>query len=112
MVEELTAKVIATLREAAKEMTGAKRRRFQARVSQDYLGGDPRLTETVFGWSGQTVAKGLKELATGQTIPDQPRSVKPKTEDANPRRVRTSLTSSSPTLKPIPNSKGSSSTPA
>tara|TARA_B000000460_G_scaffold245057_1_gene216161 strand:- start:942 stop:1166 length:225 start_codon:yes stop_codon:yes gene_type:complete len=73
VVEELTAKVIATLREAAKEMTGAKRRRFQARVSQDYLGGDPRLTETVFGWSRHTVAKGLKELATGQTIPDQPR---------------------------------------
>lgn len=88
MVEELTAKVIATLREAAKEMTGAKRRRFQARVSQDYLGGDPRLTETVFGWSRHTVAKGLKELATGQTIPDQPRSGKPKTEDANPRLVQ------------------------
>ena len=84
-MDELTPMVIDTLREAAKNMSGAKRRAFQAGVSRDYLGGDPRLTETVFGWSRHTVAKGLKELATGQTIPDQPRSGKPKTEDANPQ---------------------------
>jgi len=56
MVEELTPKVIETLRKAAEELTGAKRRAFQASVSRDYLGGDPRLTETVFGWSRHTVA--------------------------------------------------------
>ena len=51
----------------------------------DYLGGDARLTETVFGWSRHTVAKGLLELETGRVIPDEPRSYKPKTEEANPQ---------------------------
>lgn len=84
-MEELTPKMIETLRTASKELTGAKRRAFQARVSQDYLGGDRRLTETVFGWSRHTVAKGLKELQTGKVIPDAQRSYKPKTEEANPQ---------------------------
>ena len=84
-MEELTPKMIETIRGAAKELTGAKRRAFEAQVSLDYLGGDPQLTETVFGWSRHTVAKGLKERRTGQIIPDAPRTYKPKTEDAQPQ---------------------------
>jgi hypothetical protein len=84
-VEELTRKMIETIRDAAKELKGAKRRAFEAQVCLDYLGGDPRLTETVFGWSRHTVAKGLEELRTGRIIPDAPRTYKPKTEDANPQ---------------------------
>jgi hypothetical protein len=84
-VEELTPKVIETLRDAAGKLTGWKRRAFEARVSLDYLSGDTRLTETVFGWSRHTVAKGIKEHHTGQVIPDAPRSCRPKTEDANPQ---------------------------
>ena len=84
-MEELTPKMIETIRGAAKKLTGAKRRAFEAQVSLDYLGGDPQLTETVFGWSRHTVAKGLKERRTGQTIPDAPRTYKPKTEDARPQ---------------------------
>ncbi len=64
-MEELTPKMIETIRGAARELTGAKRRAFEAQVSLDYLGGDPQLTETVFGWSRHTVAKGLKERRTG-----------------------------------------------
>ena len=60
-MEELTPKVIETLRDAAGKLTGSKRRAFEARVSLDYLGGDTRLTETVFGWSRHTVAKGIKD---------------------------------------------------
>ncbi len=67
-MEELTPKVIETIRHAAKELTGAKRREFEARVSIDYLGGDPRLTETVFGWSRHTVAKGITEFNSGEVI--------------------------------------------
>lgn len=87
-MEELTPKVIETIRHAAKELTGAKRREFEARVSMDYLGGDPRLTETVFGWSRHTVAKGIKEFNSGQVIADAPRASKPKTEDADPQLAR------------------------
>jgi len=84
-VEELTPKVIETLRDAAGKLTGSKRRAFEARVSLDYLYGDTRLTETVFGWSRHTVAKGIKELDSGRVIPDAPRSCRPRTEDANPQ---------------------------
>ena len=84
-MEELTPKVIETLRDAARKLTGSKRRAFEARVSLDYLGGDPRLTETVFGWSRHTVTKGIKEHHTGQVIADAPRSCRPRTEDANPQ---------------------------
>jgi len=84
-VEELTPKVIKTIRYAARDLTGSKRRAFEARVSLDYLGGDTRLTETVFGWSRHTVAKGIKEFNSGQVISDAPRASKPKTEDANPQ---------------------------
>ena len=59
MVEELTPKTIETMRDAAGKLTGSKRRAFESRVSLDYLGGESRLTETVFGWSRQTVAKGI-----------------------------------------------------
>lgn len=87
-MEELSPKVIETIRHAAKELTGSKRREFEARVSLDYLGGDARLTETVFGWSRHTVARGIKERKSGQIIPDAPRSFKPRTEDANPQLAR------------------------
>ncbi len=85
MVEELTPKVIATLRDAASKLTGSKRRAFEASVSMDYLGGDTRLTETVFGWSRHTVARGIKEHHSGRVIPDAPRSCRPRTEDAHPQ---------------------------
>ena len=84
-MEELTEQMIATIRDAASRMSGAERRAFEAQVSLDYLGGDARLTETVFGWSRHTVAKGLRELQTGQLIEDQPRSGRPKTEEMNPQ---------------------------
>ena len=87
-MEELTAKFIETIRHAARDLTGSKRRAFEARVSLDYLCGDPRLTETVFGWSRHTVAKGIRELSSGQIIADAPRASKPKTEDASPQLAR------------------------
>lgn len=87
-MEELSPKVIETLCDAARKLSGSKRRAFEARVSLDYLGGDTRLTETVFGWSRHTVAKGIKEFHSGRVIPDAPRRCKPKTEDANPQLAR------------------------
>ncbi len=84
-MSELTEQMVETLIQAAKSMTGAKRRRFEAQVALDYLCGDCRLTETVFGWSRHTIAKGLHELRTGQTIPDKPRDGDRKTEEKNPQ---------------------------
>jgi len=68
IVEELNSKMIETLRDAARKLTSSKHRAFEASVSLDYSGGDTRLTETVFGWSRHTVAKGIKEHASGHVI--------------------------------------------
>jgi len=58
---------VATLKDAARKLTGARRRAFQAQVTLDYLDGRARLAETVLGWSRETVSLGLHELRTGIT---------------------------------------------
>jgi len=62
MLAELTDQVIATIKDAAKKLTGRNKRQFQARVTLDYLEGCPRRAETVFGWGREAIAKGLREL--------------------------------------------------
>jgi hypothetical protein len=62
---ELSEKVIDTIKDAAKALTGFKRRRFQAKVTLRFLDGSARKAERVFGWGRRTVRKGLKELETG-----------------------------------------------
>ena len=64
-MSELTAQQRATIKDAAKKLTGAKRRAFQAQVVLDYLDGSARRAETVFGWSRRTVRLGLNELRSG-----------------------------------------------
>ena len=56
---------IATIKDAAKKLTGAKRREFQAQVSIDYLNSKAHLAERIFGWDRKTVALGLNELRSG-----------------------------------------------
>ena len=63
----LTDKVIASFKDAARKLTGPKRRAFQAQVTLDYLDGSIWKAERVFGWSHHTVALGLNELRTGIT---------------------------------------------
>ena len=56
---------IADLRLAASQMSGPKRRAFEAEMALKYCGGPPLLAETLFGWGRQTVALGLAERRTG-----------------------------------------------
>jgi hypothetical protein len=67
MMNVLTEEVIASFKDAARKLTGAKRRAFQAQVTLDYLDGSIWKAERVFGWSHHTVALGLNELRTGIT---------------------------------------------
>jgi len=69
-MNELTERQIATMKDAARKLTGAKRRAFQAQVTLDYLDGSARRAETVFGWGRKTVGLGLNELRTGITCVD------------------------------------------
>jgi hypothetical protein len=61
----LSEQYIITLKDAGEKLTGSKKRAFQAKVAIDYLDSKPRLAETVFGWSRETVQLGLHELRTG-----------------------------------------------
>jgi len=61
----LSAQHIKTIKDAAKKLTGVKRRAFQAQVAIDYLNSKPHLAEKTFGWDRRTVALGLNELRTG-----------------------------------------------
>ena len=67
MMEVLTDEVIASFQDAARKLTGPKRRAFEAQVTRDYLDGNIWKAEKVFGWSHHTVALGLNELRTGIT---------------------------------------------
>src|SRR3954470_19967172 len=67
VMEVLTKQVIASCKDAARNLTGPKRRAFEAQVTLDYLDGNIWKAETVFGWSHHTVALGLNELRTGIT---------------------------------------------
>lgn len=83
---QLADAVIRTIRDAARKLTGPKRRQFQAQVALDYFGGSARKAQTVFGWSGKTVALGLNELRTGITCVDSfALRGRRKSEDAQPQ---------------------------
>jgi hypothetical protein len=67
MMDVLTEEVIASFKDAARKLTGPKRRAFEAQVTLDYLDGNVWKAERVFGWSHHTVTLGLNELRTGIT---------------------------------------------
>jgi Rhodopirellula transposase DDE domain len=70
MMEVLTKEVIASFKDAARKLTGPKRRAFEAQVTLDYLDGNIWKAEKIFGWSHKTVELGLNELRTGITCKD------------------------------------------
>ncbi len=61
----LTEKIKSTLKDAAKKLTGFKKRAFMAQVTIDYLDSSPRKPQTQLGWSRNAITVGLKELETG-----------------------------------------------
>lgn len=61
----VTEQIKFTLKDAAKKLTGSKKRAFMAQVTIDYWNGSPRKAETELGWSRRAISTGLKELETG-----------------------------------------------
>jgi len=51
--------------ETAATLTGSDRRAFQAKITNEYLEGNPNKAERIFGWGRNAVKLGLKELETG-----------------------------------------------
>ena len=60
------------MRNAAKHMTGFKRRRFMAAMAMEHCNGSPRQTETSLGFNRRAVSRGLQELELGETIRNLP----------------------------------------
>lgn len=65
--EQVSSQQIADLRLAATQMTGAKRRAFQAEMTGQYCGGNGRQAERVCGWGRETIEVGQAERRTGVT---------------------------------------------
>ncbi|MEO1146815.1 MAG: ISAzo13 family transposase, partial [Cyanobacteria bacterium J06638_22] len=82
----LDEQVKSTLKDAAKKLTGSKKRAFMAKATEDYFEGSARKAETYLGWKRQAVQLGLHERRTGMVCIDNysARGAK-KTEDKLPR---------------------------
>jgi hypothetical protein len=53
--------LVAGIRKAARQLTGATKRNWFAWACRTYAGGSPRAAETIFGWNRKAVARGLGE---------------------------------------------------
>jgi Rhodopirellula transposase DDE domain len=67
VAQSVSPQQIADLRLAARQLTGAKRRAFQAEMTAQYCAGNSRQAERLFGWGRETVEVGLAERRTGLT---------------------------------------------
>lgn len=67
MLDEL---VKETLKDAARKLTGPKKRAFMAKVAADYFDASARKAETYLGWGRQTVQLGLHERESGLVCVD------------------------------------------
>ena len=64
----LSKQYITTLKNAAKKLTGAKRRAFEAQVTIDYFDSKAYLAEQALGWDRKTIVLGLNELRTANRV--------------------------------------------
>ncbi|NEO00358.1 MAG: hypothetical protein F6K50_34360 [Moorea sp. SIO3I7] len=65
------------------KLTGHRKRAFMALVSEDYLGGNARKTERVFGWNRTSVQLGLHEQRSGLICVDNHRALGRKKSEKN-----------------------------
>ena len=61
----LTEEIKSTFKDAAKKLTGHKKREFIAKVIEDYCEGSARKGETVMGWNRKSIELGMHERRTG-----------------------------------------------
>lgn len=61
----LTEQIKATFKDAARKLTGQKKREFTAQVALDYFKGSARKTERALGWDRVSIQRGLDSLQSG-----------------------------------------------
>ncbi len=64
-MEIFTITIKKTIKDAARALTGYKRRAFVGQVAIDYFNRSSRKTEHYMGWSRETVETGINEIRTG-----------------------------------------------
>jgi hypothetical protein len=64
-MKKLEKEVKTIIMDAAKRLTGVKRRAYQAKIALDYFEGSARKAEREMGWGRESVEKGLKETKSG-----------------------------------------------
>ena len=74
LVLMLTEPIKATFKDAARKLTGQKKREFTAQVALDYFEGSARRTERALGWDRVSIQRGLDSLRTGVDYPDNYRA--------------------------------------
>ena len=86
MLKELTEPVIATIKKAAELLTGSKKRQYIAEITVEFLDGNVRKAERIFGWGRRTVDKGIQERESGiQCIDNYSARGNKRTEDKEPQ---------------------------
>ncbi|MEG5057916.1 hypothetical protein QUB60_05675 [Microcoleus sp. A2-C5] len=70
----LSEPVKSTFKDAAKKLTGYRRRDFMAKVAEDYFNSSARKVETFMGWNRDSVQLGLHERRTGLICVDNYRA--------------------------------------
>jgi Rhodopirellula transposase DDE domain len=61
----LTETIKSTFKDAAKKLTGKRKRDFMAKVTEDYFDSSARKAETVLGWNRHSIQLGMHERRTG-----------------------------------------------
>lgn len=64
-MKKISEEVKATIKDAAKKLTGYRKRDFIAKVTEDYFNSSARKAESVMGWKRTCVQTGLHERRTG-----------------------------------------------
>ncbi len=64
-MKKLKDEVKTIIKDAAKRLTGFKRREYHADITSEYFDGSARKAEREMGWGRECVQKGLKEIETG-----------------------------------------------
>lgn len=65
LIVMLTEQIKATFKDAARKLTGQKKREFTAQVALDYFEGSARRAERALGWDRVSIQRGLDSLKSG-----------------------------------------------
>lgn len=64
-MQKISEETKAIILDAARRMSGLKKRQYRAQVALKYFKGSARKTERIMGWGRESIEKGIREIETG-----------------------------------------------